>query len=203
MEGQRVHTQVRKSLERLEKTHPLSLIVSLLLVAGAAFFLYLMASLLALEGELTFDIDGRLVLGMVVLFIPAYFVSGFKQDFELERRKQVLQALLVSVISIALFLTSQYISWRPTLSSTSDSVNIAVKIFSLILISHAVLSFGVMLQLAYLASRYARCLSDPILSLLTFSNPFEKLKLIMVRRILIFIQIAWAFILIMAATLLS
>ena len=192
-QGPKVFSSSRKALEKLERTHPASMMISLMIIAASAFFLYLMATYCALK-----DMDGILVtkeifLGALILLLPSYPIANLTICFKQEQSKRLLLLLALSILATLSFLLLQVIAWQEFFGMVSVSADLADKIIMLIIVIHFLMTAAIAIQMIFLSFHFLKTLKNPVQQLVVFSNPFERLRLVLLRRVFVFAQYSWIF----------
>ncbi len=181
----------QSQLSKLEENHPSSLIVNLLLLAGSAFFIYLIATLLAAGASFRPEISAEALFGVCVILIPAYFLPPLHLYFEKEKTVRLFISLAISASCLTLFCVFQFTAWFDIIDQSKTSPSIGPKIFALIVLSHGALAILATVYLMVEMIRYAKPMRDPVRRLLIYTNPFEKLRLSFTKRFVLFVQVSW------------
>ena len=191
MSGQRVHTKTSKNLNRLERAHPLTLIFNLLSLVCAAFFVYLVATIWAIDDQFSVPLNREVLYALFALIIPVYFIRDIPREFKNENARRIVLKLIASVIALGTFLFFQKQAWTQIIELEPSRQSLPDKVFLLIVAIHSIIVFGLLLKMCYLAGHFSKTISSEVKSLLIFTNPFEEMRLRLLTRALVFVQFAW------------
>jgi len=191
MDGQRVHTKTDKDVNRLESAHPLSLIFNLLLLAGIAFFVYLVATIWAIGDDFHVPLNRFVLYAIVALAAPSFFTKHLATGFKNENARHIVSRLMITIISLGVFLYFQKQAWSQIISIEAGSQSLPDKVFLLIVGIHSIIVFGLALKLCYLVGHFSRTISNQLRSLLVFTNPFEEMRLYLINKAIVFVQVSW------------
>ncbi len=188
MNSQHVSSKSSLTKGQNDKGHPLMMIVNLLLLAASAFFIYLIVTIWAISEPFETPLSNTHVFGLFFLSLPTFFISSTQFQLKEEKVKPLVLVLALTAISLAAYISLQFLSLE---AGVALSNNLSSKIYYMIAVSHACLAFVMAIMTCYLVAYFSRSISNPVISLIIFTNPFEKLRLTLFVRLLKFTQLSW------------
>ena len=188
MNSQRVHSKPNHTSYQAEKSHPLMMILNLLMLAASAFFVYLVITIWAISEPFETPLSSVHVYGVFFLMLPSFFIGSSHFQVAEEKVRSLILLLSLIVMSLVAYISLQFITLE---SQFSMPQNLSSKIYIMVSLSHAFLAMVMAIMSCYLVGHFSRSLSNPVLSLLIFTNPFEQLRLTMFVRLLRFTQLSW------------
>lgn len=187
MSQSRTGLRLRPSKSQTDYPHQWELLVNFFLIATAALFLYVSAAYFATWYSHDTYISNYLIMGYLLLLPSIHFMLALPRYFDEEANKKILFRIGLSLISVIAFLVFQWMAWSDKVVTAPDTSSF---IYALA-VAHAayfLLTFAITFcHLIYIG----RNLTDIVKRLIYYSNGFQRLKLVLLARIWIFLSILW------------
>ncbi len=175
--------------------HPLQMIVIAFMIASCAIFLYIIIAYLATSHDQFPIRSDYFILSSIVILLSGQGLRGITQHFDSEHSKRLLLHLVFVLVLNLSFLVFQYLGWKEV-SAESDVLPTAgsLSFFFILMITHAGIVATATLITFVSTAQLAQKLKDAISRLVFYSNKYERLKLTLLNRVWLFLQISWLFI---------
>ena len=187
MSHSRTGLKLRPSKRRTDHPHQWELLVNFFLIATAALFLYVSAAYFATWYSGDTYLSKYLLMGYLLLLPSTHFMLALPRQFEEEADKKIVFGIGLSLLSLVVFFVFQWLAWSDKIAESPDS---SPFIYALS-VAHGAYFFLVfalgLIQLIYVG----RNLTDMVKRLIYYSNGFQRLKLVLLARIWVFLNILW------------
>lgn len=190
----------RPVFERIESMHPLRMINYLIISVSCilfAFISFLFITHLAfdLKGNFDYQLPKFFVVSTIIMVVSTHFTFRLVAAFENDAIAQLRSLLSYMLISGLLFFLSQAIAWMEILELDfiHQSTRITNYLFLFSGIHFIYVLAGVILS-ALLFYKYMMIENDPVKTIITTTNPHEKIKLQIFRTYWNFTVYSWALI---------
>jgi len=202
--NQRTGVSVKKPvIERIEGLHPYKMIAYLLISITCllyAFISFMFIKHLAFElnGNFNFYLPKFFTVSTILMISSVYFISRILSAFKNDDITFLRKLLSYSLISNLLFFISQSIAWMELLTHeiNFELNHITTYVFTFSAIHLAFVMAG-MLMSGILFYRYMLIENDPVKTLITTTNPVEKVKLEIYKVFWYFNVLSWTMIFLM------
>ena len=202
--NQRTGVSVKKPVfDRIEGLHPYKMITYLLISITCllyAFISFMFIKHLAFElnGSFNFYLPKFFTVSTILLISSVYFISRIISAYNNDDIAFLRKLLSYSLISTLLFFISQSIAWMELLTHeiNFELNQITTYVFTFSAIHLAFVLAG-MLMSGILFYRYMLIENDPVKTLITTTNPVEKVKLEIFKVFWYFNVLSWTMIFLM------
>jgi cytochrome c oxidase subunit III len=186
--------------ERIERMHPLRMINYLVISVSCilfAFISFLFISHVAfdLKGNFIYQLPKFFVVSTIILIISTHFTFRLVAAFQNDAIAELRNLLSYTLISGLVFFLSQAIAWMEILETDFiyESSKISNYLFLFSGIHFLYILAGVVLT-ALLFYKYMMIENDPVKTIITTTNPHEKIKLQIFRTYWNFTVWSWSLI---------
>jgi cytochrome c oxidase subunit 3 len=172
--------------------HPHQLLLYVGMFASTVLFLYiLIAYLISRQAGQLIELPRYFTLATIMFLLSGYPVSRLKYSFQQEKGKQIIKNLSASVFSGWIFIVLQ-IAAQHTMKSYGYSVfdRASGFVFTLSTLL-SIYVFTLCTTALIVLFRVKMKLSDPITSLIYFTNPYQRLILKMFTQSWLYLQLLW------------
>lgn len=178
---------MRPSKSQTDFPHQWELLINFFLIATGALFLYVSAAYFATWYTGDTYLSKYLIMGYLLLLPSAHFMLAMPRYFDGESDKKMVFGLGISLLSVVLFLVFLWLAWSEK-SVTSPASSPFIYALSIAYGSYFLLLFAITLgHFIYIG----RKLTDMVKRLIYFSNGFQRLKLVLLARVWLFLNILW------------
>ncbi len=174
---------IRPVFERIEKMHPFKMINYLVISASCLlyavitfFFIRFIAG--SLRGNFEYPMPKFFVLGAIILIVSTHFTFRLHKAYTTDSIPELRKLLSLVMISGLLFFLIQLLAWMEILklNLVYDRSGISDYLFVFSGVHFTYVLAG-MVMAAILFYHYMMIENDPVKTLITTTNPHEKLKL--------------------------
>lgn len=187
MSESRTGLKLRPSKNRTDHPHQWELLVNFFLIATAALFVYVLAAYFATWYSGDSYLSRYLIIGYLILIPSNHLMLALPRQFDREESKKILFSLGISLSCVVVFLLFQWVAWSDKMAISPDT---SPFIYTLA-VAHAayhLLAFGISFgHFIYIG----RNLTDAVNRLIYYSNGFQRLKLVLLARVWLFLNILW------------
>ena len=202
--NQRTGVSLKKPvIDRIEGLHPYKMITYLIISITCllyAFISFMFIKHLAFElnGNFNFYLPKFFTVSTILLICSVYFISRILNAYKNDDISFLRKLLSFSLISNLLFFISQSIAWMELLTHdiNFELNQITTYVFTFSAIHLAFVLAG-MLMSGILFYRYMLIENDPVKTLITTTNPVEKVKLEVFKVFWYFNVLSWTMIFLM------
>lgn len=191
MDRSRVKKPLRPSLHRTDHGHQWELLINFFLIATAALFLYIAIAYFITWYSGETYVSRYHMLGMLFLAPSSHLMRSLTRNFERESDLKLILNFFLSLVAAVLFLIFQWLAWDDKVQSSPES---SPFIFFLS-VAHGVYVLLSILCTIIATFLVARKLTDPIKRLIFYTNGYERMKLNLLARVWLFLNVMWAVIL--------
>ncbi|MEQ8535222.1 MAG: cytochrome c oxidase subunit 3 [Imperialibacter sp.] len=169
-------------LNELEKMHPYKMLLLIGIFGSILIFFFLLmvytASGTLVDKTAKIEFPKAFVISTLILFGSSFTISRAIEYFEKEKTKQLKKSLLFTLALAFAFSFSQFFGWNELMNQeASNAVRGAIVYLYALSGLHILHMSAGIIYLAYCYVLLIRKLSNPVHSLLYFTNPFRKLQL--------------------------
>jgi cytochrome c oxidase subunit 3 len=189
-------------LSVIEKLHPHKTILFFALLGSSLLFMsfsFLFLISISRQAPLqNFYLSKWFFTGTIALLISSYSLTGIKSAFQNDRHEIISRKLIFAILLGSIFIACQIAGWNELIQSgfllNSHSVP---AFFYLISGLHLIHALAGQVILAVMLFQTRRKTSDPVNSLIYFSNPLNLLKLELSATFWHFVDFLWVALFIM------
>ncbi|MDW3196980.1 MAG: hypothetical protein R8G66_31675 [Cytophagales bacterium] len=187
MSQSRTGLKLRPSKSQTDHPHHWELLVNFFLIATAALFIYVSAAYFATWYSGDTHLSKFLIMGFLLLLPSSHFMLALPRHFDMEADKKMVLALGLSLLSLVIFFVFQWLAWSDKIVQSPDSSPF-IYALSIAHGAYFLLVFVVTLfQLIYVR----RNQTDMVKRLIYYSNGFQRMKLVLLARVWLFLNILW------------
>lgn len=176
-------SSIRPVFERIEKMHPFKMInyliisVSCILYAVITFFFVrLIAS--SLNGNYEYAIPKFFIISAIILIVSTHFTFRLRKAYATDSISELRKLLSLIMISGLLFFLSQSMAWMEILKLNLIHGRVGISDYLFVFSGfHFTYVLAGLVMSAILFYHYMIIENDPVKTLITTTNPHEKLKL--------------------------
>lgn len=189
--------------ERIERMHPLKMINYLIISVSCILFAvvsFMFVRHLAgnLQGNFNYEIPKFFVVSAIILTVSTHFSYRLLNAFQTDAISELRRVISITLISGLVFFLSQSLAWMEILKLDllyeSKGISTYLFLFSGI---HFVYVLAGVTMAALLFYKYMLIENDPVKTLITTTNPNEKVKLEIFRTYWNFTVFSWGLIFLM------
>jgi cytochrome c oxidase subunit III len=169
-------------LNEIERMHPYKMLLLIGIFGSILIFFFLLTAYTAsgtlLDKGSRIDFPKSFMISTLILFGSSFIISRALEYFEKEKVKKLKKTLLYTLVLAFAFSFSQFFGWNELMNQEA-SVGARGAIAYLFALSglHILHMSAGIIYLAYCYVLLIRKASEPVHSLLYFTNPFRKLQL--------------------------
>lgn len=187
------------TLEKIERLHPHKMLLYLAIFGSSLIFLFMLIAFTASNGHpaiqesgIQLSIPKAFIFSTLVLMISSYFVSRFMRAFEQENMKKLRNMLGITVVLGFVFTISQYWGWHQLEQAGHGLSGISSGAYLYIISGlHILHLVGAMFFMTHQFIRISSIAADPVKTLITVTNPYQKMKLGMLATYWHFMDFLW------------
>jgi cytochrome c oxidase subunit 3 len=139
----------------------------------------------------TLSISKFFAYSTVLLLFSSYPISRLSVSFDNERGRQIVKSLAVSIFSGALFTVLQVAGWMELIEAGLNIENRSGSFLVVLSVLHVLHIVAVVLVSTVSMYRVIAKLSNPISTLVYYSNPYQRLVLQMLTQAWVFLHVVW------------
>jgi len=170
-------------LDRIEKIHPYKMInyliisVSCILFAVVSFF-FIRFLAVDMQGDFSFDTPKFFIISTIILTVSTHFTSRFLKAYETDAISDLRKLISYTLISGLIFFLSQSLGWMEILKLELIHENEGISDYLFFLSGvHFIYILAGVVMAAMLFYKYMLIENDPVKTLITTTNPNEKVRL--------------------------
>lgn len=172
--------------------HSHQLILYFSLFGSAILFIFVLIAFFATQSIVQeFYFSKYFSYSTVILLLSALPASRLTTAFDAERGKQIIRNLSTLVFAGFLFSLLQYAGWSQLNDVTNELNNRSASFLYLLSILHAIHVASVIAITIYVGIRIKMKLSNPIDTLVYYTNPYQRMKLGMISQTWLFLHMIW------------
>jgi len=184
-------------LDRIERIHPFKMInyliisVSCILFAVVSFF-FIRFLAVDLKGDFSFAAPKFFIISAIILIVSTHFTSRMVRAYEADAISDLRRLISFTMISGLVFFLSQSLGWMEILKLELIHETEGISNY-LFLISgfHVIYVIAGVVMSAVLFYKYMLIENDPVKTLITTTNPNEKVRLEIFRTFWNFTVYSW------------
>jgi cytochrome c oxidase subunit III len=174
------------TLEKIERLHPHKMLLYLAIFGSMLIFLFMLIAFTATYnhpimqegGAPALTIPKAFIFSTLVLMLSSYYVSRFQRAFEQENMKKLRNMLGITVMLGFVFTISQYWGWHQLEQAGHGLSGISSGAYLYIISGlHILHLVGAMFFMTHQFIHISGIATDPVKTLITVTNPYQKLKL--------------------------
>ncbi len=190
-------------LDRIEKIHPFKMINYLVISVSCVLFAvisFIFIKFLAgdLKGSFSYETPKFFIISTIILTISTHFTYGFVKAYDTDAISDLRRLISYTLISGLVFFLSQSLAWMEILKLDliyeTEGISAYLFVFSGV---HFVFVLAGVVMSAMLFYKYMLIENDPVKTLITTTNPNEKVKIEIFRTFWNFTVYSWGLIFVM------
>lgn len=187
MDQSKTGLKLRPSKSQIDYPLRWELLINFFLIATGALFLYVSAAYYATWYTGSTYLSKYLFMGYLLLLPSTHFVAALPRYFDKEAYKKILYGFGASLISVILFLLFQWLAWSDKQLQSPDSSSF---IYGLVVAHAAYFLVAIGITISMMVG-IGRNLTDMVKRLIYFTNGFQRLKLVLLARVWLFLNVLW------------
>lgn len=169
-------------LDKLEKMHPYKMLLLVGMFGSIMIFFFLLvaysASDFVADTSSSLHIPKAFIISTLILLASSFTLSRTEEYFKAENTRELKKSLLFTLVLGFAFSFSQFLGWNELMLHQEDALSKGPITYLYALSAlHILHMSGGIIYLSYCYIVLIRKLSEPVHSLIYFTNPFRKLQL--------------------------